>query len=282
MADFFPPQSRETFAALYPETAGKLTHSLPGHPMLELDALVALSERMRPIDVERNLADIPIGIDPADLADNGLSAAETLRSIAANGSWMVLKFVEQDAGYRALLHDILGELEPIVAAATGPMIKLEAFIFVSSPNAVTPFHFDPEHNILLQVRGSKVMTVFAPGDPAFAADEVHEVYHAGGRPELPWRDEMEPHGIPFELGPGDAVYVPVMAPHFVRNGPEVSVSISVTWRSRWSYAEADARAFNGVLRRAGFKPAAPARWPRQNLVKAYGWRTLRKLRRLAG
>jgi hypothetical protein len=28
---------------------------------------------------------------------------------------------------------------------------------------VTPFHFDPEHNILLQIRGRKTMTIFPAG-----------------------------------------------------------------------------------------------------------------------
>ena len=42
--------------------------------------------------------------------------------------------------------------------------------------------------------------------------------------------------------------------------------------------EADARAFNGVLRRIGFKPRRTGRWPANNLAKAYGWRLLRKLR----
>ena len=204
MPEFFPAASRETFAALYPETAGRLTHTLPGHPMLELEALVALAGRMRPVDVERNLADIPIGIDPANLADNGLSAAETLRSIKANPPWMVLKFVEQDAAYRALLHDILGELQPIVQAATGEMIKLEAFIFVSSPNAVTPFHFDPEHNILMQVRGTKTMTVFPAGDESIVAAREHERFHAGGHRNLPFDDPSWRRAFPSPSAPARA------------------------------------------------------------------------------
>jgi hypothetical protein len=68
-----------------------------------------------------------------------------------------------------------------------------------------------------------------------------------------------------------------MAPHFVRNGPEPSVSLSITWRSEWSFAEADARAFNRLLRRAGLKPRSPGRWPARNVAKACGWRMLRKL-----
>jgi hypothetical protein len=69
-----------------------------------------------------------------------------------------------------------------------------------------------------------------------------------------------------------------MAPHHVRNGPEVSISLSITWRSDWSFAEADARAFNSVLRKVGVRPKAPGRFPAQNSAKALAWRVVRKLR----
>ena len=78
--------------------------------------------------------------------------------------------------------------------------------------------------------------------------------------------------------PGQGLFVPVMAPHYVKNGPAVSISLSITWRSDWSFAEADARAFNHVLRKIGLKPKAPGRFPKQNKAKAIAWRALRKLR----
>jgi hypothetical protein len=106
---------------------------------------------------------------------------------------------------------------------------------------------------------------------------VHETYHTGGGRELQWRDELLAGGTAFALNPGEAIYVPVMAPHFVRNGPEPSVSLSITWRSEWSFAEADARAFNGLLRRWGVSPARPGRWPVSNRAKALGWRLARKM-----
>jgi hypothetical protein len=277
----FPPSAREKFATGYPEVPHRLEHDLESHPLLELGALADLARRLPPESIECNLGDQPIGVDrvPEQLRDK---VVETILDIGVAGCWVGLRNVEQQPEYADLLSSLLDEMRPQIERTTGAMLNLQSFIFVTSPGGVTPYHFDPEHNILLQVRGSKVFTVFAPGDPAFAADEVHEAYHAGGRPELPWRDEMAPHGMPFALGPGDAVYVPVMAPHFVQNGSEVSVSISITWRSPWSYAEADARAFNGMLRRIGLNPAPPGRWPRQNLAKAYGWRALRKLRPPAG
>ena len=212
-----------------------------------------------------------------DTFPNGVPIGETIRNIASSGSWAVLKNIEQVPAYAALLEDLLSELRPRIEAKTGRMLKTQGFVFISSPGAVTPYHFDPEHNILLQIRGSKVMTQFPAGDPRYAPDETHETYHTGGARELRWRDELADGGREFALTPGEALFVPVMAPHFVRNGPEPSVSLSITWRSDWSFAEADARAFNGVLRRIGITPVRPGRWPARNRAKAIGWRLLRKL-----
>ena len=278
----FPGPARTAFRALYPEQAGLLTHDLSGHQLFTLDALVALSERMRPVDVEQNLGGLPVGVDPAEVPHNGLSAADTIRSIEQNGSWMVLKFVEQDPVYRALLEDVLAELRPLVAPRTGAMLKLEGFIFVSSPGAVTPFHFDPEHNILLQLRGSKTMTVFPADDPSIAPGLQHEAFHNGGHRNLPFQPEFAAKGTAFTLTPGQAIYVPVKAPHWVQNGDEPSISFSVTWRSEWSYREADAHGFNHLLRKLGLNPALPGRFPRQNHAKSVVWRVIRRARRAFG
>jgi hypothetical protein len=276
----FPPAAQEALAALYPETGGIIPHALVGHPLFELEALIALAGRMRPVDVEQNIGDLPIGIDPAEVAHNGLSVADTIRTIERNGSWMVLKFVEQDPIYRALLEEVLADIRPLVAAKTGAMIKLEGFIFLSSPNAMTPFHFDPEHNILLQLRGRKTMTLFPAGDTEIAGAQLHEAFHMGAHRNLPFRDEFLAKGRPLEIGPGQAIYVPVKAPHFVRNGPETSISFSVTWRSEWSYREADVHGLNHLLRRAGIDPAPPARFPHQNRAKSFAYRAVAKARRM--
>ncbi len=272
----FSPEDRSTFAANYPEVPHKLSHRLGAHPLLEIEALANLAESLPSNSIEYNAANQPIGLDGKP-DPTGIPIGETIRNIGQSGSWAALKNVEQNLAYAALLADLLAEIRPEIVAKTGAMLKTQAFIFITSPGGVTPYHFDPEHNILLQVRGSKVMTQFPAGDPRFAPDEVHETYHAGGARELKWSEDMAAGGTEFPLHAGEALFVPVMAPHFVRNGPESSVSLSITWRSDWSFAEADARAFNGVLRRAGIIPRSPGRWPSRNRAKALGWRLLRRI-----
>lgn len=276
----FPEPALHRLRAAYPEQPSLLDHDLVDHPLLKLDALAALAGRIRPVDAEYNRGDVPVGLDPADTPSNGLSVAETIRSIEQCGSWMVLKFIEQDEQYRQLLHDVLADVAPSVRGTTGEMLKREGFIFISSPGSVTPFHFDPEHNILLQIRGSKVMTIFAADDEALVDGAEHERFHNGGHRNLPWRDDFAAQGRPFSLAPGKAVYVPVKAPHWVQNGPEVSISLSITWRSEWSYDEEYARRMNHLLRRVGMRPRAPGRFPHNNRLKSLGYRAIAKAGRI--
>lgn len=272
----FEQPAHRRFAANYPEQPHILAHNLTSHPLLEIEALAGLAERLPITSVEYNRGDLPIGVDGKP-GSNGMTIAETIRKVAEAESWAVLKNIEQVPAYEDLLLGLLEEIRPEIEAATGAMLTPQGFIFVSSPNSITPYHFDPEHNILLQIRGSKVMTQFPAGDTRFVPDEAHETYHSGGPRELKWDDSFLAHGREFPLSPGEALFVPVMAPHFVKNGPAPSVSLSITWRSEWSYRESDARIFNAILRERGFKPAAPGRWPHQNYGKAYTFRIMRKL-----
>jgi Cupin-like domain len=273
----FPPQAHTALAASYPERVTLLSHALCDHPLLTLDALVALAAALPESSVEYNPGNLPIGIDPADVPSPRLSISETIRGIEENGSWMVLKRIEQHPDYAALLADVLSEIEPLVRARTGGMLGQEGFVFISSPGAVTPFHFDPEHNILMQIRGSKVMTVFPAGDEVLVSAEAEEQFHLGEHHRnQPWQDEFAARGTAHPLSPGEALYVPVKAPHWVKNGPNVSISLSVTWRSEWSYEEAYARGFNHMLRKKGLTPDAPARYPERNRVKSLSYRILKR------
>jgi len=265
----------------YPEQPGALSHGLTGHPLLTLESLVELGRRMPREDVEYNAGDLPYDVEPDAVSHTGLSVEDTIRGIEECGSWMVLKHVDRDPAYKALLEEALGELAGVIEPVSGEMLCKVGFIFVSSPNAVTPFHLDPEHNVLMQIRGRKTIMI-VPGDESVVPPEKHEAYHVGGHRNVPWRDEFEARGHKFELAPGDAVHVPLMWPHWVKNGPEPSISFSITWKSHWVYDEAYARVVNHMLRRWGVRPASPAPFPHSNRAKSYALRAIRKARSQLG
>lgn len=273
----FPDSARAAFRAAYPDHSTRLTHGLVGHPLLTVTSLADLAERMPASRVEYNLGKLPLGVRAEDTPSNGLSLHDTILTIETNGSWAVLKNVEQDPAYAALLDAALAELEPIVRASTGPMLNREAFIFLSSPGSVTPFHMDPEHNILLQIMGQKIMTVFPARDERLVPPQQSESFHNGGHRNLTWRDDFRARGEAVTLEPGDAVHVPVKAPHFVENGPAVSISLSVTWRSERSVAEGELHSFNALLRRRGLPTWRIGATPETQRLRRFAYRVMRKL-----
>lgn len=246
-----------SLAGAYPQQPARLKHKLAGDPLFSLEALAALAIRLPASSVEYNAGDLPVDQDPDKTPSNGLSIEETIRRIRDCKSWMALKNVEHVPEYRQALERCLAEIDPAARPATGRMEKKLGFIFVSSPHSVTPFHMDPEHNILMQIAGSKRFHIF-PANAGLVTDEQHELYHSGdAHRNLKHRPEFDAHVAAHDLEPGDALYVPVKAPHWVRNGPQPSVSFSITWRSRWSLDEAQLRLANHAIRQRGGRPPAP-------------------------
>ena len=273
----FPDTALAAFDRAYPDAHARLFHELADHPLFAREALAALAERLPPDRVEYNRGDLPLGVRPENTPPNGHSIGETIRGIDINGSWMVLKNVERDRAYAALLENSLKELGPLVEPRTGPMLHREAFIFLSSPGSVTPFHMDPEHNILLQIEGEKTMTVFPAGDEALVPPRHSESFHGGGHRNLSWQDEFLAKGTAIRLRRGDAILVPVKAPHFVRNGDVVSISFSITWRSERSVAEGELHSLNARLRDWSLPVLPVGSTPEKKRVRRLAYRVMRKL-----
>src|SRR5207249_1806070 len=130
----------EVCAAYFDRKPFHLRHSLAGHPLFALPRLLELARRLPEPFVEYNAGTLAVGVRPEDTPRTGLSAEETVRRIAESGSWMVLKRVEQDPEYGALLDRCLDGIAAQAGPALPRMIRREGFIFLSSPAAVTPFH----------------------------------------------------------------------------------------------------------------------------------------------
>jgi hypothetical protein len=265
------------FTAAFAEHPFPVAHSLVDHPLLTLEGIAELADALPRSCIERHRADLPL-VMPGGAEDLDGRPSDTVRNIETNNTWMVLWYVEQDPAWRRLLHDCLDDVEAQVRGRDGGMLQREGFLFLSAPNAVTPWHFDPEHNLLLQIRGSKEMNV---GRFADQADQLRELdrYHDGGHRNI----EHAPGDVEsFLLEPGRGVYVPPFAPHWVSNGDAISISLSITFRTRRSQAAERAHGVNARLRRLGLHPKAAGQDPRSDRAKAAVWSGIQELKRARG
>ena len=104
------------------------------------------------------------------------------------------------------------------------------WIFVSSPHTITPFHFDKEHNFILQVAGRKTVYVWEPDDYQVVSDSARDRFHARhNRDLILWNEDFRKRAHRFEFGPGDGAYMPSTAPHLVEVGDDPSITISFTY-----------------------------------------------------
>jgi hypothetical protein len=235
----------------------RISHSLAEHPLLSLESLAALAESLPADLVEHNLGDLPKVVDPNEVRQADLSVGEIARSIDTNGCWMVLKKIEHDERYARLLDEALDEVGVLVAHREGGMTDRQGFVFLSSPGSITPSHTDPEHNFLLQVRGTKDMNVGRFSDQQTEQLALEQAL-GGGHRNIKW-EPREPEC--FNLEPGDGVYVQPHAPHWVENGPAASVSLSITFQTPVNKRAIRIHSLNAKLRRLGVSPSAPGRRP---------------------
>jgi hypothetical protein len=269
----------QRFAACFNRRPFLIRHHLADHPLFALPRLIDLARRLPADRVEYNAGDVPVSLDPRNTPRTGLSVEETIRRIEECRSWMVLKNVEHDTDYRALLDACLDQLRPYTEPLAPGMSGREGFVFISSPGSVTPYHIDPENNFLLQIRGTKRVSVFDPRDRHVISEHALEAFFGGADRNLVYRDAYQDRATVFELAPGDAVHVPVAAPHWVKNGPRVSLSFSITFRTADSDRREILYRMNHRLRRWRLGPVPVGQWPALDDAKYFLFRGVRRARR---
>jgi hypothetical protein len=252
-------------------------HHLSGHPLFTMERLIDLARFLPPNWVEYNPGNLPIGHDPKLTPSNGLSIEETVRRIETCGSWMAMKRVEQHPDYADLLHRCLGEIASYSEPLAPGMTHRRGFIFLSSPGAITPYHMDPEYNFLMQIRGSKDVHVLDGADRAVLSEQELEMFHGGGHRNLVFSETVKEKAKVFHLSPGRGMHIPITAPHWVKNGPDVSVSFSTTFLAPKSDRRALVYAMNAKLRRLGIEPAPYAKSKLADDIKLVAYKALRKL-----
>jgi hypothetical protein len=262
------------YRAAFGKTPFAITHQLTQHPLLTVERVADLADALPEASVEHNLGNVDKLVPGGEAPRLDATPGEVARGIETNGSWMVLKNIEQDPEYNRLLDEALDEVAEY-AKAEGGMTGREGFIFLSAPGSMTPAHIDPEHNFLLQIRSTKTMNAGRFPDQETEQRELERYYHGGHR-NIDW----EPAGEQaFPLDPGDGVYMPPHAPHWVKSGPTVSVSLSVTFRTPATERAARVNVANAHLRKLKLSPRPAGQSERPDRVKANLMRSWEKLRR---
>jgi hypothetical protein len=258
----------------------KFNHTLHRSGLFEIPRIVELAKRM----IEKNDNYCALNFKHGSIAtkfgdsyvDARLSAMpeserldETVSHLGENGTWIKLVRVQgYDSEYAQVLDRITSELESL---SDFPLRKdmtwVTMTLILSSPNIATPFHLDHETNFLFQVQGTKDVCLFPATDCDLVPDQEIENYYSGDFDAVHYRPEMQDRGTVFRLAPGEVVHHPPLAPHWVKNGDNISVSISINYCMKCLEKRARVYQANYFLRRMGLKPLPPGLSPLRDSLK---------------
>lgn len=256
------------------------THGLAGHALFELPRLIKLCERIQPKQVA--IFQASAGSPRArPVQFTGEWQAEVLLASLQEGTTRLRlsRVQDYDEEYRSIHERILEEADELSGYAMRRELGWSSMtILLSSPGMTTPYHIDHQSNLLFQIRGRKNVHVLDPHDRQVLSDVMIERYYGGDKHAADYREELQGEAAICELIPGAALHNPPLGPHWVMNGKDVSVSVSVNFSLRESEASARVYQVNRYLRRLGVKPTPPGQSRLRDWIKREPFRLLSRTR----
>jgi mannose-6-phosphate isomerase-like protein (cupin superfamily) len=247
------------FDGAFPGQSVGFTHDLHLDDRMTLASVADLADRLPRTSVIADTAAQPLLVPQGGPPKGALERpGDVIRDLRNANAWLTLLNVEADPGMAELMNTYLDQLQSGMSAKQGKRVKMRkrvAFVFVSSPNSVTPVHFDIEHSLLMQVSGSKTVTIGRFESEAIRRHEINRYWDGShGRIET-----LQPEEASYTVTPGRAVYIPPNTPHWVQNGPDISLSVTLTYFTAATVRETRVENFNALLRRRHMKPREPGR-----------------------
>jgi hypothetical protein len=261
----------------------KFEHTLHQSGLFEIDRIVELARRMIARNANSNVVTLNLKRDAvgakfsdARFNDSKLTSgtkserlAETVARLGENGTWIKLSRAQDyDPDYARALDVITAELESLSGLPLREDITWSSMtLFLASPRITTPFHIDHETNFLFQVQGSKDVCLFPANDRELVPDREIERFYGGNAEAAVYRRDMQDRGTIYRLAPGEVVHHPPLAPHWITNDDNISVSVSIGYCMRSLERRARVYQANLILRSMGLKPLPPGLSPFRDSLK---------------
>jgi hypothetical protein len=269
------------FPPTYNRSTFMFRHGLSGHPFLQLPSLIDLAGRLEKYDgCYWSNGSIKVTDGWEKGADRRLSLRETLQNIEHNDSLVILKFVLHDPVVGSLFRDILASIIRLARPKVEDIVVGRTTILIASPHRTTAYHIDSDVNYLFQVAGDKFFAVFDQTDRTLVTDEELECFFNGDLSAAQFKPDREDEATTYDLKAGFGVHVPWLAPHWARNGEQVSVAVSCNFDLAPLQRLSAIYKTNHRLRSIGLKPRSPRDASWSDGAKVFGVKTASTLRGL--
>jgi hypothetical protein len=262
------------FSDAFARRSVPVRHALVDHPLFTMEAIAELADRLPPQSVRRERGNLPVvSRGYVDVGQGPPSAS--IRDVESSGFRISLRDIHQVPEYAQLVNECLDEVEPLTTDREGGMRRRAGYLFISCPASTTPMHFDAEHSFLLQVRGTKHVSVAALDHAPGVRQRELDRYVDGVPCDF---EAMQAVAETFRIEPGVGVYLPSYVPHWVETEAGMSVSFSIPFYTEFCERAEGVYRINSWLRKSRLSPRPLGSSEPVDKTKAAVFRSLLKVR----
>lgn len=247
-------------------------HTLAGHPAFTMERLEKLLEMTvsHPELLYWDAGEKRIDQRWNEKPGRDFSVQEAFRRIRECGAWIILFSAERDPEIARILEQSMQQVQELSGYNLFDEVKVRsAYIFITAPHRVTSYHIDFQCNFLLQLHGEKTIHVFDQNDRELLTEEELERFWTNDTNAAVYKPELQNRAHTVVMKPGMGVHLPVNAPHWLKNGDDISVSLSLNFQFK-NAKYANIYRANYFLRKMGMNPAPPGRSKTFDLLKGHG------------
>jgi hypothetical protein len=272
-----------------------LSHELVNHEAFQLDNLAKLISELpeKQVIFSKLLEEDDIGSDffndpKAGKYANKGSLETAIRSMESADAFISLINPHRHPLFEGVYKAIMAEIEAHLGTTEKNTVSFggeQSWLFIASPNAITPFHYDPSSNFLFQIKGEKIVKVFPPRHPDILSDEQYEdVLTVGPPKDTGYRKHLDQLGQEFVIKSGDSMHIPFTSGHYVQNGAdEISITYSLFFQTnetrRWFHSAYFNKKFRKAFRMLGMKVSGVGSSTRADNFKDFCMRAISKIKR---
>lgn len=262
--EMMEPRERNLFATHFDHEPFLFHHRLSEHQLFQPEYILQLARRMASEGKQLYCSQGEVGF--ADSFDKSVPEAERLTPLEALDQLskeqllMKLPRISTLPEYQQFMGACFDQILAMCSLpAKGWDERRNMSVFMATPGRVTPFHIDADPNFLCQIVGTKTVWIANADDREILTEEELESFWRGDGQSAQYKPVAMERAYRFILVPGTGVHIPINFPHWVENGAELSISVSLNVHPA-HYRKGAVYRFNSYLRQMHLKPVPPGRF----------------------
>ena len=194
-------------------------HSLESCKLLSFSTLAETILKLPKSHVYYSSGDVDVtaNLDTAHkLYKPEMTLEDAFANIETSGAFVMVREPESDPIFKELFNDLIADVKKFADNIDPGLDGFKLYLFIASPESVTPFHNDRYSTFLFQLQGHKDVNVWTPWEKSLiTAIELEQFFSFKKTFDPELNDGYLGKATVNHCHPGETVPLPFASPHWI-------------------------------------------------------------------